>query len=161
VRVREFDVRRWPGGLAFLVSIVVMAGSAVWIYRLNKAGAAGVRGKTRPLSPAELLQAAESAVALLVGRVESAESPAAQIRLIVQGLGVIGQEQLAAFVEAQPRLKEQLGLAAAAEVMSRFAMAERHANRSWSAAADSHAEEAVTCLRAAERLLADTRQLLD
>ena len=50
------------------------------------------------------------------------------------------------FVEARSPLIAQLGLAGFAEVMDRWAAAERQINRAWSAAADGVYEEVVDCL---------------
>lgn len=159
-RVKEFDLRRWPGGPAFLVSVVVMAGCAVWIQKLNRARSSSAAGGGQLTSPADSLLSAEQAVARLVEKVDGTDQASTQLQLILAGLGAIGQEQMAAFLEAQPRLKEDLGLGGAAEVMGQFATAERQAHRAWSAAADGHDEEAIQCLRAARRLLHETAETL-
>ncbi len=159
-RVKEFSLDRWPGSLVFLVSVIVMAGSALSMRRMSRS-AMGVSGSGRPeSSPAECLNSACQAVNELSDKVGAADDEPTRLRLIVVELASVGQNQMTAFVEARSQLTGELGLGKTAEIMDRFAAAERQVNRAWSAAADAHMEEAAGCLDTAKQLLADTRELL-
>ena len=59
------------------------------------------------------------------------------------------------FVDARESMIPAFGMAAYAEVMSRFAAGERLLNRAWSASADGYLDEVAACLaRGQEHLLA-------
>ena len=59
-------------------------------------------------------------------------------------------------MESHDDLIQQCGIGHAAEVMDRFAAAERQINRAWSAASDGVLEEAEACLAEATMYLDET-----
>jgi hypothetical protein len=73
--------------------------------------------------------------------------------LILTRVGELQKTHMIAFVEARPVLIARLGLGGYAELMDRYAAAERQLNRAWSAAADGVYEEAVQALEVAGVLL--------
>jgi hypothetical protein len=73
--------------------------------------------------------------------------------LILTRVGELQKTHMVAFVEARPVLIARLGLGGYAELMDRYAAAERQLNRAWSAAADGVYEEAVQALEVAGVLL--------
>jgi hypothetical protein len=77
----------------------------------------------------------------------------ARLALILERIGTLQKTHMPAFVEARPLLVARLGLGGYAELMDRYAAAERQINRAWSAAADGVPEEAVSCLDQAAGLL--------
>jgi hypothetical protein len=57
-------------------------------------------------------------------------------------------------------LNERFGVVRAAEIMERFAVAERSLNRAWSAASDGDADEAAEALQEARLVLEEARARL-
>ena len=68
---------------------------------------------------------------------------------------------LEAFAAARQVVAHLFGLQAYADVMSRFAAAERYLNRVWSASTDGYLDEAHAYLTRAREQLADARQFLE
>ncbi len=69
-------------------------------------------------------------------------------------------DDLGAFVEARESLIHQYGLQSYADLMSRFASAERSINRAWSASADGYIDEVWICMDQAEKQMEQARSLL-
>lgn len=67
---------------------------------------------------------------------------------------------LAAFVDARETLIHLYGLQKYADLMTRFAKAERDINRAWSASADGYVDEVWTCLARAEKQMTNAQTLL-
>jgi hypothetical protein len=76
-----------------------------------------------------------------------------RLALILERLGEAQKTHMPAFVEARPILIARLGLGGFAELMDRYAAAERQINRAWSAAADGVPAEAAQCLELASVFL--------
>ena len=152
VRVKEFAWSRWSGRWYFLLSLAVLVGGAFLTRRAAKLAAA-VADHDQPEgatgSPEALLDAVHDAVQELAAAVEKAAGHDEQKSLILDHIGQLQKGDLARFYESRDRLIAQKGLGYYAELMDRFALAERHLNRAWSAAADDHTEEALASLKIA------------
>ena len=70
------------------------------------------------------------------------------------------KDDLMAFVDARQSMVHVYGLQAYADVMSRFAAAERYLNRCWSASADGYVDEVNTYLERAAEQFSESRQQL-
>ncbi|MBD3160835.1 MAG: hypothetical protein GF346_01675 [Candidatus Eisenbacteria bacterium] len=68
--------------------------------------------------------------------------------------------ELAAFAEARESMIPAIGLQQYAEVMDRFARAERFVNRAWSASADGYVDEVWSCMESAEESMREADRLL-
>jgi hypothetical protein len=157
VSVREFSFARWPWKWWFLLALAGLAVTGFMLRRLAKQSA---------MAPAERETAApEDSLAEIRRIVESLRQDlpqmsddSARLRAIVDRLGEVQKHHAVAFVDARNELRARLGVAGFAQLMDRFAGAERLINRAWSAAADGVLEEAVASLDIAAARLADTEQ---
>jgi hypothetical protein len=69
-------------------------------------------------------------------------------------------QDLASFADAREGLIPRYGLQRYADVMSRFATAERLINRSWSASVDGYVDEVWSCTERAETMMVEAHTLL-
>ncbi|MDH3284424.1 MAG: hypothetical protein OEQ13_06750 [Acidobacteriota bacterium] len=68
---------------------------------------------------------------------------------------------LAAFAEARESMIPLWGLERYADVMTRFAGAERMINRAWSASADGYVDEVWSSLERSQRLMTESRDIFE
>ncbi|UCF23021.1 MAG: hypothetical protein JSV72_19445 [Ralstonia sp.] len=68
-------------------------------------------------------------------------------------------EDLGAFVDARESLIHRYGLQPYADLMSRFALAERNINRAWSASADGYVDEVWASMQRAKEEMAEAQAL--
>jgi hypothetical protein len=152
VRVRQFEWQWWPGRwwfVAALAGLLVAAG----LLRTASRQEIATAGATRDAElPERALRAVKEAVDHLWRDVPGLPE-SEQLQAILARLGEAQRTDMPAFVEARPLLIARLGLGGFAELMDRYAAAERQINRAWSAAADGVLAEAVRCLELASVFL--------
>ncbi|MCB9742681.1 MAG: hypothetical protein H6740_08780 [Alphaproteobacteria bacterium] len=140
----------WP----FWAGVVLTVVGGLMLRAQIKADAAGGSGADAvglPELKARLAALAES-VGALAARIEAGEATPEQIK---EGLDAVLGDPLLAFTEPRGVLAGQAGVAAYAEVMTRFAGAERKLNRAWSALVDENPDEARPQVLSARDLLAE------
>lgn len=162
VRVKEFAFGRWDHAWLFLVaSIGLIAGA--FLIRQSARGevAASLHDETHPEeSPEHALKMAIEAVDRLLDELPGLASDTGRTRRIVASLDELHGTHMEAFVEQRPLLIGRLGAGGYAQLMDRFAAAERQLNRAWSAAADHVLEESMHCLGEGAARLEETQQRL-
>lgn len=154
VRVKEFDIARWSHKWWFALAMIGLIGGAFMLRMESPAAATGPKATTveSEVSPERVVADIRAIVSDLRRDLPSMEDDDQRNDAIVERLGTVQADLVPAFVDARPRLVSRLGLGGYAELMDRFAAAERQVNRAWSAAADGVYEEAAECLETAERL---------
>jgi hypothetical protein len=160
VRVKEFSFARWSEWWIFALGCAGMLGGAMLIRRENaRLVVVGAEGQNAPGQSAEsALRSLHDAVSDLRRELSGTTSPDARLQLVVDRAERMTSEHVPPFLAARPALVGRLGLAGYAQLMDRFAAAERQLNRAWSAAADGYEEEAVECLENASVLLEEAEQ---
>ncbi len=161
VNVKRFSPFGWPYWWAFAISAVGLFTGSMMVRTATKkeiAAHASAEGGSSHDSPAGLLAQIRMGVDMLRSDLEKMTSESDRTHLIVEKIGDMQKKQLADFVDARPRLIATMGLGGYAELMDRFAAAERQINRSWSIAADGFDVEAMVCLENAAHLLVETQE---
>lgn len=158
VLVKEFAFQRWTGKWLFLLSLLGLAAGG-WLIksatRRDIAAAEATRADGQ--MPEAALDAVAGDINSLLRDLPGLPDEDARCEAIVETLGRAQREHIPVFVEARNLLISRMGLAAYAALMDRFAATERQINRAWSAAADEHYPEALTCLEKAHALMGETR----
>ncbi len=164
VKVKEFSLTRWPFAWLFGLSIAGLFTGAMLVRTATKKELAAsalttdAQGAQRQGDPAHALEQTRIICEQLLRDLPAMPSEKAQLDAIVDRLGEAQKTHLADFVDARPRLIAKLGMSGYAELMDRFAAAERQINRAWSAAADGYLAESVRCLRNAPPMLAEAER---
>jgi len=159
VRVKEFAFGRWDHRMLFLLASIALVLGA-FLIRQSARGqvAASMRNETHPEeSPEHALAMAIETVDRLRGEVPGLASDRERTRRIVSTLDELARTHLEAFVEHRPLLIGRFGAAGYAQLMDRFAAAERQLNRAWSAAADHVLDESMYCLGEGAARLRETQ----
>lgn len=153
IQVREFSFARWPGRWLFLLALVGLTGTGLWIKSMvRKSAVAPV--KREEGSPNVAFAQIRRIVDSLRNDLPGMADDRARLREIVHRLDEVQKHHAVTFVDARAELRARLGVTGYALLMDRFAGAERLINRAWSAAADGVLEEALDSLEiAAERLV--------
>ena len=160
VFTKSFSLERWRYWWVFLLSAIglligsrmVRTAAKAEIEAATSGGSMAGAGGAPAATPEATLDALVGIVANLRAELESMGSGAARLTAIRERVGAAQQNEVTSFVEARPILVGRLGLGRYAEMMDRFAAAERQINRAWSAAADGVLEEAEVCLANAQEL---------
>lgn len=163
VRVKEFSLARWPHWWWFaLASVGLLIGAFLVRMQTKQAIAAAAKraASADVISPADALRKAHDEVQQLHRDLPSIEGEKAKIDAIVHRLDAIHRDDLEPFLDGRAQLIASLGMTGFAQLMDRFAAAERQLNRAWSAAADHVLPEAEECLDAAVELLEETVEKL-
>ena len=159
VRIKEFKPALWSEWWIFALGCAGMLVGALFIRRENARQLASVHADAGTgAGPDAVLAQIRSQVSELRARVAQTKPVEQREELILSILGRIIAEDTPAFIAARPGLVSRLGLAGYAQLMDRFAAAERQINRSWSAAADGYEEESLACLANAELLLEEAQR---
>ncbi|MEX0712346.1 MAG: hypothetical protein WD278_08345 [Pirellulales bacterium] len=160
VQVKQFwpegsPLPLWPGKWIFLASVAGLVAGALMIRSSSRrlitvsANAAGT------LSPDQALQGIRDTIDELRRDVAAMPGKPARLDVVVSRLTELQKRQMADFVDSRPLIVARFGLAGYAEIMDRYAAAERQINRAWSAAADRVDEEMTACLDQASELLGE------
>jgi len=164
VNVKRFSLFGWPYWWAFALSAVGLFAGSMMVRTATKReiaahAAEDGAGATKPRkSPLETLAEIRMAIDKLRADLAGGGTDRERTHLIVDRIGALQKVQLADFVDARPMLIGKMGLGKYAELMDRFAAAERQINRSWSIAADGFYEESAECLENAAHLLVETQE---
>jgi hypothetical protein len=166
VRVKEFSFARWQykwGLTIFIVSMIGMvAGSLLTrrAARLRRPAIDEEAEEAESLGPGAALKAIAEQLVRLQETLAKEKAPHVQEQAVIEQVGRWQQNEIPEFVDAHPELNERYGVVRAAEVMERFAVAERSLNRAWSAASDGDADEAAEALEDARLILEEARARL-
>ena len=161
VNVKSFSLFGWPYWWAFGLSAVGLFTGSMMVRTATKkeiAAHANDEGGSSHDSPAGLLAQIRMGIDMLRADLEKLTSESDRTHLIVEKIGDMQKKQLADFVDARPKLIATMGLGGYAELMDRFAAAERQINRAWSIAADGFDVQAMECLENAAHLLVETQE---
>ncbi|RMH25371.1 MAG: hypothetical protein D6693_08920 [Planctomycetota bacterium] len=160
VTVKEFSFTRWIGKWVFLASLGGLLVGAFLVRTASKREIATAETTAEPgadASPDAALAAILDAVDSLRRELPAMPDDDARQHAILERLGAVQTRDVPVFVDARPLLVSRLGLGGYAELMDRFAAAERQINRAWSAAADDALFESLPALDAAAELLNETK----
>jgi hypothetical protein len=166
VRVKEFSFARWQhkwGLTVFVVAMLGLLGGSLLTRRAARRRRAAARRAASPdaaASPEAALRAVAEELTALEKSIQEQRDESARLRVVVERVGALQRHQVADFIESHDDLIGRLGIGPAAEVMDRFAAAERQINRAWSAASDGVLDEAEQCLAEAAALLEETAKRL-
>ncbi len=164
VNVKRFSPFGWPYWWAFALSAVGLFAGSMMVRTASKreiaahAAEGGTEGAKPRKSPLETLAEIRMGIDKLRADLPNASSDKDRTHLIVDRIGAMQKNQLSDFVDARPVLIGKMGLGGYAELMDRFAAAERQINRSWSIAADGFYAESAECLENAAHLLVETQE---
>mgnify|MGYP001431041056 CR=1 FL=1 len=166
VKVKEFSIGRWPFAWLFGLSALGLFAGAMLVRTATKKELSakplspGVEGTPKEGDPAHALAQTRAISEQLLRDLPAMPSDKDRLDAIVERLGDAQKTHLAAFVDARPRLIAKIGMGGYAELMDRFAAAERQLNRAWSAAADGYIAEATHCLSNVPGMLAEAERKL-
>lgn len=161
VKVKEFAWSRWPEAPYFAIACLTMIGGAV-LVRVSRRGR-DADDATHPsqMAAVEVLRQIDGTVGeletALAGDQDSADL-CDRVLVVVSGLQ---KGPVTDFVAHREELLARGGMSGYAQVMDRFAAAERQLNRAWSAAADGVLDEARLSIERAGALLRETAVRLD
>ncbi len=164
VTVNDFDFNRWIGRWPFLAAMGGLALGAWLMRRATKSEltrSEPAPGAAVTASPEELLGTIITTVESLRRDLPGLADDRAREQAVLERIGEVQSTHAPAFIDARTRLVARLGLGGYAELMDRFAAAERQINRAWSAAADHAMYESMPALDTAAGLLAEARPLLN
>lgn len=159
VHLKEFSLARWREAWLFGLSVAgLLAGSLMVRSAIRRAAASAASlargGAGRPES---LLDAALARACELRDQLQGSPATAAALSRILGCVESMQAECFDPFVERRSELVAELGMGGYAQLMDRFAAAERQFNRAWSAAADTVAGEAAECFGRGILLLEEAR----
>lgn len=144
----------WPGKWMFLASLAGLVAGALLIRSSSRRSIQVAADAEGAVPPDEALQHLRDAIDQL--RRDLAGMPdKARLEAVVRRLSELQKKEMADFVDSRPLVIARFGLAGYAEIMDRYAAAERQINRAWSAAADRVEDEMLDCLDQASELLGE------
>lgn len=161
VNIKEFSLMSWPYNWVFGLCAIGLFTGSMLVRSASKAeiaAHAGAEHKSHHDSPDGLLAQTRLEIDRLRADLEKCTTEKQRTHLIVDRVGVLQKKQLADFVDAKPMLIARMGLGGYAEMMGRFAAAERQINRAWSIAADGYYDAAGESLENAAHLLVETQE---
>ena len=164
VFAKGFSFGRWRLSWLFLLSAVGLLAGSLLVRTAAKAeveAATLAHGGTKSASsPQAVLEAIATILAQLQNELASTADEHDRFEAILTNLDKVQKELIPVFIDARALLVGKLGLAGYAELMDRFAAAERQVNRAWSAAADHVYAESELSLGRARELLDEARTKL-
>lgn len=151
VRVKEFAWSRWQHLWLFVLATIGLFTGAMLLRRASAQALAQQTKDDRQsaTAPATLLKTALERIRQLQRDIATMHDPNARAELIIQTLDELHEQAFEPFVAARPTLVNQHGMSGYAQIMDRFAAAERQLNRAWSAAADRVLNESELCIEQA------------
>jgi len=161
VNVKRFSPFGWPHWWVFALSAIGLFTGSMLVRKTTKAeiaAHASAEDKAPHESPEGLLAHIRMSIDRLRADLEKLSTEQDRTHLIVERVGELQKAQLLDFVDARPLLISRMGLGGYAELMDRFAAAERQINRAWSIAADGFYEESAESLVNAAHLLVETQE---
>jgi hypothetical protein len=163
VHVKQFSFRHWQEWWIFTLACIGLLAGSLMVRAATKrelAEAATKKTRTQTISPEELLDGALEKARALQRELEPMTDAKAKLHRIMRQIEVLQDDHFDPFVQSRSLIINQLGMAGYAQLMDRFAAAERQFNRAWSAAADDVLDEAEESLTNAIPLLDEARQRL-
>jgi len=160
VNVKRFSVMDWRHNWIFALSALGLFAGAMMVRTATKREIAAHAGKERPEvqgSPESLLATIRLTVDQVRADLPRQANDRARAHMIVDRIGDLQKNEMAAFVDARPLLIGRMGLGGYAELMDKFAAGERALNRAWSIAADGFSELSAESLETAAELFAETQ----
>jgi hypothetical protein len=159
VHVKEFSLRRWREAWLFGLSVAgLLAGSLMVRTAIRRAAiAAGAVVGGADERPEALLDTALGRARRLRDELQGAPATPAMLARIAACVESLQAECFDPFVERRRELVAELGMGGYAQLMDRFAAAERQFNRAWSAAADVVPVESAWCFGQGILLLEEAR----
>lgn len=157
VRVKEFSWSRWQHLWLFVLATIGLFTGAMLLRRASAKSLAQQTKDDRKseAAPATLLKTALDRVRQLQREIATMHNVDARAERIIHTLDELHEQAFEPFVAARPALVNQYGMSGYAQIMDRFAAAERQLNRAWSAAADRVLNEAELCIEQALQPLED------
>jgi hypothetical protein len=163
VRVKEFAPGRWAEAPLFGLACLGMLGGAALVRlarRRDDAARGDAAAGAAAATPESILAHVAGTVEGLRRDLDGLPDDPARLERVLGDLGGLQRGALPAFAGQRDVLVARASLAEFAQVMDRFAGAERQLNRAWSAAADGVLEEARLGLDRAAILLEETSERL-
>ncbi len=162
VKIKSFSFSRWTLWPYFAGSVVTLVAGGLMVKSSTKRDIeASTEAAESGASPAKQIATIEESIAGLRSDLEDIFDEEAKLVTIVDRVGDILGDQVLPFFDMRNTLIGMLGLAGFAGVMDRFSALERSLNRAWSAAADGHAPEAISCLEQAAAIVPEVRQRME
>ena len=161
VNVKNFSLFHWPFNWVFGLCVIGLFTGAMLVRNATRAqiaARAAIEHESHHDSPEGLLAQIRLTIDKLRADLPNCSSDQDRTHLIVERVGDLQKNQLVDFVDARPMLIGKMGLGGYAELMDRFAAAERQINRAWSIAADGFFEESNESLVNAAHLLVETQE---
>jgi hypothetical protein len=153
IPIKEFTLATWNEKWLFFGAVAGLVVAAVLTRVARSKGAAAEAPAGAAGSPEATLARMREIVAILQVDLPKMQGDKQRNSAVLERVGLIQRELVGAFADARPQIQRRLGIAGYAQVMDRFAAAERQLNRAWSAAADDVYEEAEKCIVSAGPLL--------
>ncbi len=156
ITVKEFSFARWQGKWIFLASLAGLVVGAMMIRTASKreiAAATSDAAEGSTSSPQASFQSIRDTVSALLRDLPGMENDHDRLTAITHRVEELQKTHITAFIDARPILINKLRLGGYAEMMDRFAAAERQINRSWSTAADGYLPDSMQSLNLASTLL--------
>ncbi len=150
---RPWESVAWTGyGAAFVAGLI-----GVVLLRLT-----GRRDASHSHKVEADLQTLESSLTRLVSTLRGLNEKRETISVydVYAAIDATVAEDLGTFADAREALIPRYGLQPYADLMSRFATAERLINRTWSASVDGYIDEVWSCMERAEAIMTEAHALL-
>jgi len=160
VHVKEFSFGRWRERWLFVLAVIGLAAGALLLRAAQRSEVRAAAASVTVHSPDALLDSALSMAKGLRAELDGAPATPAATTKLAKCIERMQAECFDPFVDCRPVIVDKFGMAGYAQLMDRFAAAERQFNRSWSAAADHVAAEATECFGNGIALLEEARARL-
>lgn len=160
VKVNEFSLSRWQGKWQFLLAVVGMIGGAVMVRNASSKQAATLRESGRAADLVGALSAAADRLEQIKNKLAEAENPGSELHNVVAAVSELSADLQTGFIDQTEVLRSQLAIGPMAELMERFAGAERFTNRARSTAVDHDPHESLACLGQAAIRMRETAEQL-
>ncbi|TVQ54339.1 MAG: hypothetical protein EA377_05600 [Phycisphaerales bacterium] len=145
VHAKEFSFRHWQEWWLFLLACIGLTVGSLMVRTAMKrelTQLAPSPSEQSTVPPRELLENAKKDAVDLQNELSKMTDPRAKQQRILSRVERMQEQSFDPFVQSRPKLINDYGMAGYAQIMDRFAAAERQFNRAWSAAADHVLEEA-------------------
>ena len=150
VHAKEFSFRHWQEWWIFLLACIGLTAGSLMVRTAMKRELTQVApspGEQSTVPPRELLENARKDALDLQSELSKMTDQRAKQQRILSRVERMQEQSFDPFVQSRPNLINDYGMAGYAQIMDRFAAAERQFNRAWSAAADHVLEEAEVSIK--------------
>lgn len=164
VNIKRFSPMGWKYNWLFGICVIGLFTGAMLVRKATQREIAAHSGDENQSASHESPDGILAQIRLSVDRLRAdlgnAVTERERTHLIVERVGALQKKEFSDFIDARPKLIARLGLGGYAELMDRFAAAERQVNRAWSIAADGFFDEAAECLENSAHLLVEAQEKL-